>query len=111
MGTCMGVVLVILIPNQHISILQIVRHTKPIYVLKSYCSTPSRNPLTFMWLCHTFVSLKVNVFLLFAHISSYFILITFLFLALLPDIQMRDSYLSLMSTSSLQPSTSAFCLG
>ena len=46
-----------------------------------------------MWLSHTFVSLKVNVFLLFAHISSYFILITFLFLALLPDIQMRDSYL------------------
>ncbi len=47
--------------------LQIVRHTKPINVLKSYCSTPSRNPLTFMWLCHTFVSLKVNIFLLFSH--------------------------------------------
>ena len=49
-------------------VLQIVRHTKPIYVLKSYCSTPSRNPLTLMWLCHTFVSFKVNIFLLFVHI-------------------------------------------
>ena len=36
-----------------------------------------------MWLCHTFVSLKVNIFLLFAHISSYFISIMISISALL----------------------------
>ena len=53
------------------------------HVLKTYRGTPSRGSLTFMWLCHTFVSLKFKIFLLFAYISSYFILITFPISALL----------------------------
>ena len=62
-------------------------------------STPSRNPLTFMWLCHTFVSLKVNVFLLFAHISSYFILITFLSRSILFYFYIGSNSLSITVTS------------
>ncbi len=42
------------------------------HVLKTNSGTPSRGSLTFMWLCHTFVSFNVNIFMYFVHVCYMF---------------------------------------